>query len=316
MTDHPLPPPDGPDRADPDAELASAHLDEETTPEEQARVEADPALTAAVERFRTVAEQVRDVPPPPTGLLDQQVGAALADLDAADDGARDDGAPADGVVPLRGRRTGGTPWWQRLPLGAVAAAVVVVALVSAIGLASLAGDDDTDADTATAALDTDDSGDAGADGDSTTESMELDEAPDDGAALGPSAGSADGSAERAAFDSYDALADQLDDELARTGEDATASDATASDDAATDDAASDDAATEERSDGESIDPAAGTDPCDAVGQLDLEPTTVITVRSVLVAGTPVTAVVHTDAGERRLMVVDDATCGVVLDRTL
>lgn len=302
MTDRPLPPPDGPDRADPDAELASAHLDEETTPEERARVEADPALTAAVERFRTVAEQVRDVPPPPTGLLDQQVGAALADLDAADDGARDDGAPADGVVPLRGRRTGGAPWWQRLPLGAVAAAVVVVALVSAIGLASLAGDDETDADTATAALDTDDSGDAGADaGDGTTESMELDEAPDDGAALGPSAGSAGGSAERAAFDSYDALADQLEDELARAGPDATASD---------------DAATEEQSDGESTDPAAGTDPCDAVGQLDLEPTTVITVRSALVAGTPVTAVVHTDAGERRLVVVDDATCAVLLDRTL
>ena len=42
----------------------------------------------------------------------------------------------------------------------------------------------------------------------------------------------------------------------------------------------------------------------------------ITGRNALIGADPVTAVVHDADGGRRLTVVDDATCTVVLDRSL
>lgn len=58
------------------------------------------------------------------------------------------------------------------------------------------------------------------------------------------------------------------------------------------------------------------DPCGAVAVLGLDPPAVVVVRPVVVGSDEVTAVVHDAADGRRLAVVDDATCSVVLDRLL
>ena len=63
------------------------------------------------------------MPPAPAGLLDDHVARAMDVLRRRRAGS------------CRSRRaTGATPWWQRIPLGAVAAALVVVALVGVAGL--------------------------------------------------------------------------------------------------------------------------------------------------------------------------------------
>lgn len=282
MTDSPSPADPGP--VDPDVELASAHLDGEAGADERARVE-DPAIAAHLAAFGRVAEQVRDVPPPPAGLLDDHVTRAMASFD-------DKGR----VVPI-GRTAGATPWWQRIPLGAVAAALVVVALV---GIASLGGFGGDDEDTAATAFDsTDDSG-----GDSDMGEMGGEQAPmadtmEDGATLEAEAGLAP---DRASYDSYDDLAISLQDELARP----TAATTGAADDPDAADGAA-------RSAGDDED---GTDPCDAVAVLGIDPVAVVLVRPALVASDDVTVVVHDGEDGRRLAVVDDATCTVVLDRLL
>jgi hypothetical protein len=290
MTDPTAPPPDEPDHVHPDVELASAHLDDEVTPEERARIESEPALRSHVEALAAVVDEVREVPAPPPGLLDAHLDAALAELDADAD-ERTGGATVAPLQPRPGRSR-----WQAVPIGAVAAALIVVALVGAIGLASL-GSDDGD-DTATSALDADDSDDTFAgSGEALPEASTFDadaaEGGDDGSA-GPMADQV----ERAEFASYDELADEL------------ASRPTA--------ASGDDSATEETSTADSPDEAtrASGDPCDAVGLLELDPDEVETVLLAVVAGDPVTAVVHTTDDGRRVVVVDDATCQVVLERDL
>jgi hypothetical protein len=283
MTDSPSPADPGP--VDPDVELASAHLDDEAGADERARVE-DPVVAAHLAAFGRVADQVRDVPPPPAGLLDDQVARAMASFD---DEAR--------VVPI-GRTAGATPWWQRIPLGAVAAALIVVALV---GIASLGGFGGDDEDTAATAFDsTDDSaGDSGDDSAAGGAQAPMADAMEESATLETEAGLAP---DRARFDSYDDLVASLQDELARP---TAATGGQAGD--------PDDTAGEERSagDGEGV-----TDPCDAVAVLDVDPATVVLVRAAVVASDDVTVVVHDADDGRRLAAVDDATCTVVLDRLL
>jgi len=58
------------------------------------------------------------------------------------------------------------------------------------------------------------------------------------------------------------------------------------------------------------------DPCGAVGVLGLAEVDVEQIVAALVAGEPVTAVVHVVDGERRLSVVDDATCAVSFEQAL
>ena len=200
-----------------------------------------------------------------------------------------------------GRAQRATPWWQRIPLGAVAAALVVVALIGAISLLGQGGGDD---DTATAALDqADDSGEAGGGSDAADESMaatlDSEATPESGAP----AGGGSTPAERPAYADYEQLAGGLRDELA-----APAS-TTAPDEG--DDGAD---STERAADAESG--AEPSDPCGAVALLGLDPPAVLLVRSVVVGPDEVTAVVHDAADGRRLAVVDDATCSVVLDRPL
>lgn len=288
MTDSPTPAEPGP--VDPDVELASAHLDGEAGADERGRVD-EPAVRAHRAALASVVDQVRDVSPPPTGLVDDHVAEAMA---AFDDEGR--------VVSLGGR-TSTQAWWQRIPLGAVAAGLVVVALIGAIGLASTVNDDDS-ADTATATFDAADEGtDAG-----------DDSAPDDGESSGGAAmeestaldagAPFDATGERAAYDSYDALAGDLQEQLASAPDAGEAADAE-SDLATTSSQRTTDAGDE-----------GATDPCGAVSLLGLDPADVVLVRPVVVTPDEVTAVVHETGDGRRLTVVEDASCAVVLDRLL
>ena len=68
-------------------ELASAHLDGATTPEEAARVAADPALQARVEELRRIRDAVAEVPSVDPARRDAAIAAALAAF--ADDGSAD-----------------------------------------------------------------------------------------------------------------------------------------------------------------------------------------------------------------------------------
>lgn len=290
MTDPSSPADPGP--VDPDVELASAHLDGEAGPDEGARVE-DPVVASHLAAFRRVADQTRDVPSPPEGLVDDHVARAMAAFDG------------EGRVVSIGRAGGPTSWWQRIPLGAVAAALVVVALIGAASLGSFGGDDD---DTATSALDTADDSDDSRDGDdsggetgsagATQES--TGDAAEESTTLEADAGLAP---ERVSYVDYDGLAAGLRAELAGP--------------AATTEPASDDEDLAERTErnagsGE----GAGTDPCGAVPLLGLDPASVVLVRPAVVGSDEVTSVVHDAEDGRRLTVVDDATCTVVLDRLL
>ncbi len=306
-------------------EVVSAYLDGEATPSEVVRVETDPALgepdlAERLGAFAEVRSAVRDLPPPPAGVLDAARAAALAafdeevaggtlgagrDGDASDTGERAGDGAAVAPIAAAGsrRRQDPRPWWQRSPLGAVAAAVAVAAL--AVGVLGTVGSGEDDVDTAaelpTGAAITEESG-----GDAAFDAAEsLEAAPD--------ASGGAGAAPSLRFSSTDALADYLVDQLAR---DEASSGSAAPDDPA-DGEVADDRATAESAPADDGTGGSTPDPCDAVRLLGLDPVTVVTVVGVLVDDRPVTAVVHgTEPDARRLVVVDDASCAVVVDEAL
>jgi hypothetical protein len=130
--------------------LASTYLDGAATPDERARVEADPDLLAEVERLRNARAAMLDArwfERPDDDVREATIAAALAawDVPEADrNGSRADTRPAGPrppVVALEQRRPY-TRW-----LTAAAAAVVAVAGLGVI-VAQFGGDDDTDSSTA------------------------------------------------------------------------------------------------------------------------------------------------------------------------
>ncbi|HSP03330.1 MAG TPA: hypothetical protein VLR27_07515 [Acidimicrobiales bacterium] len=292
MTDSPTPAEPGP--VDPDVELASAHLDGEAGAEERDRVD-DPAVQAHRSAFGAVADQVRDVPPPPPGLLDDHVAAAMG---AFDDDAR--------VVPLAGR--GSTrSWWQRIPFGAVAAGLVIVALI--VGIATTTDDDD-DTDTAATALDSSGTEDAG------DEALSDDGEASAGAGMEESLESQeqfDTSGERMAYDSVDALVEDVRTRLPVGPDDPDAGAEAEADDTPV--AESDPTTTQTDRSVEDGDEGA-VDPCDAVSLLGLDPADVVLVLPAVLTPDEVTVVVHDADDGRRLTVVDDASCTTALDRLL
>lgn len=275
-----------------DAEIISAYLDGEATPAEVARVRADPSLRSAAADLEVLRDQL-SVDGPPAGLVDDHVGAALA----AFDGEHGDDEPAAGAVTdLSTRRR---PLLQRLPLGVIAAAVVLLALFGALTQIDT-GDDDTASDE-TAALDAaGDGDDAAEEADGGSEAYSMPDAADDHAGSG-----AESAPYLQAFTDTDDLARHLstrldeletrdqpaDEDMSTTGTSTTGSDAT-----------------QERA----------VNPCDAVAVAGVDPSTVTLVFPAVVAGMPVTAVVDEPAGdgERRLVVVDDGSCTVIDDRPL
>lgn len=132
-------------------ELASAYLDGEAAPGERAVVEADPALVARVDEFRSLRQALRrDLAAVDQRQLESALATALAvfDTEVGAGGERRDGAadverdPVD-LAAVRERRQ--RRWWK--PVAAVAgAAAMAVAVVS--GIANLSADGDDEATTA------------------------------------------------------------------------------------------------------------------------------------------------------------------------
>jgi hypothetical protein len=116
-------------------DLASAHLDGATTPNEAARVAADPALQARVEELRAVRDAVRDVPPVDPAMRDDAIARALSTLD-------DDDAPVAGMTPVTELtpRRGLSPRAVR----AVSAAAVILLLALLVPLLASVQDQDDD----------------------------------------------------------------------------------------------------------------------------------------------------------------------------
>lgn len=287
MTDRSAPDqtPDDPD--DRRFEAASAYVDGVATPEEIALVESDEDVRRAAEALATVRRRLPVGEPPPEET-DAHVAAALAEFDRL--GAADGAAVAD-LAAARTRR----PWEARMPrsgpsrmFGAVAAAIVLIALVAGVSLLDTGADD---AETATSA-------------DTAEESAELDATGSGGAADGEAFEDDRGVADaapapaRLAFADNDALADYVAQELRVA--------AGADEGAAEPSEPTLDSTTAEQESSAACDPVETA----AVGDAP-----VVAVIPAVVAGESVTAVV-TDDGGRRLVVVDDATCAVVDDRTL
>ncbi len=139
----------GPTPPTSDDELLSAVLDGEATEGEIARVRSDPALQARLEQLTAISDAVGVATPPPAGLVDQAVDAALEHL--ATTGAGVVAPPVDELSARRAARS------RRFgPLLAAAAVVVLVAL----GAVAIRGLDDSDSSTDTAAASLDAADDA------------------------------------------------------------------------------------------------------------------------------------------------------------
>ena len=150
---------------DPLDELASAHLDGATTPEEAALVETDPELQARVEALGAVRSALAVAPLVDDERREQAIAAALAAYDEQNDTTVP--APSVGsLTPLADRRRGPSPHAWRI-IGAAAAVAALAALVpllaslssrsdnSTASLATAGRDEDTDAQVPSAAAESD-----------------------------------------------------------------------------------------------------------------------------------------------------------------
>jgi hypothetical protein len=296
MTDRPAP---DPSPADPDFELASAHLDGESTPDEAALVEGDAVLAALVEDLRGLVTSL-DPGEAPAALMESHVAVALAAYD--DERGSSPAAPVTALATARAERSR-PRWYDRIPLGAVAAAILLVALVGGLSLVDFDGNED---DTAAVQADMEDSdestqfggtGDALQDGAGESAGTVSDGGASGGggAVLEPTAG-----AERRAFEDANELAAFVSEELANRR-------ATAAPSAGEDSTAGDDG-----------DLAAPDAACDlqGVARTAAGPGTVESVLAAVVAGQPVSAFVIETSEGPELVVVDETTCAVTDQRAL
>ena len=283
-----------------DVEMVSAYLDGEASATEVERIQSDPDLLAAVDRLgRTVQllqadllteDPVTEDPVSGTGdMVDRHVAAALDTFPASAVGTR--------VVDLETERR--RRWYDRVPLGAVAAAAVAIALV---GAATQIGTDDSD-DTATADVAAEDaaSGAAGAGDDTAAVS---DAGAGTGGSVSPGLESdaltAGGGSARPGFADTDSLADHVREVIGTSRSGAPAEGSAAEDGQAE----------------QFGDEADASSSCDAVRTADLGEAPVVLVLPASVSGRDVTAVVADEGTGRRLVVIDDLTCEVVDDRGL
>lgn len=252
-------------------------------------------------------------PAPPPGVLDAARAAAMTAFDehhalttdAAGTEAAPAGAPVGDLDAARSRR-----WYQRVPLGAVAAAIAAIALVGTLTQIDTGGDDDLAtavADESTAALDTaDDFGDD-SDAGSTAAAPEA----FDSDSAGADGGFEDGARVEQGAASLDAAAsyEDLDTFLAVVaGQDPPAPAGSAPPPSTT---------TQSEGDGTGGDPDDGESaPCDAVATADVDDVIAIEVAFVDDLGVLVAAVVYESDAGVRVTAVDLASCVVLDDRAL
>lgn len=290
------------DTLDPD-ELVSAYLDGETTAAESARIEGDVDLLARVETLARVRAQL-EVDPQPPAAADAQRSAALAAFDELDFTAGDETPPGT-VTDLASRRR---PWHQRMPLGAVAAAIAVVALAAGVVAGfDLTSDSSGGDDMAASEL-----------GDQDDVTLDAGASGVDAAELAPAADGSDGA--RLAFADADALAAHLRARLEPAGA-PTAGSGGSSSGAAGGGGGGGSAPLEEPDatpDGAEADTEAARafDPCDAVQVSGVDPNTVRLVDGFVLRGIDVTAVVHTDGDADQVVVVADESCEIIERRPL
>lgn len=110
-------------------ELASAYLDGVASPDEVARVDADPALQARVARLAEVRTALHAVPAPPAHQREVALAAARATFDA------DVTAPSPPSPAARWR-------WSPRTVRLVGAAAVVLLLAAVVPLLGRLGDDE------------------------------------------------------------------------------------------------------------------------------------------------------------------------------
>lgn len=269
-------------------ELASAHLDGATSPEDAARVEADPALRARVEELRRVRAALGVVPAVDATRRDAAIAAALAAF--AEEGAREDAAPAARVTSLTDVRARRGPSPRSLKILGAAAAVAALALLAPV-LGDLAQSDDSPSFEATGdALE--DAAQGAADGGA---GQELGGAEVSTTTAAPAAERAD----LGAFDDVDSLVATVvaGGDLAFAPGDAFSS------------------PTEGAADDASLRYAE----CDRAreAEVNLAPAAATSVAVATVAGEPVVVVVRTaDDGTRTLLVYELVGCDVLAERAL
>lgn len=113
------------DHHDPLTELASAHLDGETSPEEDARLLADPAATARLDRLAATREAIRsELPAVAEERRDAAIQAALAAYDASGHSV---------VTPITAAASRRGPTRTLALVGAAAALALLALLVPLLG---------------------------------------------------------------------------------------------------------------------------------------------------------------------------------------
>ena len=207
------------DHDDPTDDLASAHLDGATTPEEDAAVAGDPAVLARLDALRSARDRLRATADQDTVDPGRREAAIAAALAAFDDARPTEAAGDAAVAPLAPRRALPTLGGRWRALG-IAAAVALVAL--AVPLLSRLGSDDGD--------DLASSGDAAED---STTSAAVEEST--AGAAGPTADAAfdapASSAPLGSFESVDELAAAVHAQLGQRAAAAGSAPLTAGDDA-------------------------------------------------------------------------------------
>jgi hypothetical protein len=124
-------------------DLASAHLDGATSPEEAAEVAADPRLQARVEALRAVRAALQGLPPVDPGHREAAIAAALAAAAPSAHAVDAVEAPATVTALTATRRR--TPTRTLRVLGAAAAVALIAVLVPLLGRLSTSEDDQSTA---------------------------------------------------------------------------------------------------------------------------------------------------------------------------
>lgn len=244
-------------------------------------------------------------PAPPPGVLDAARAAAMAAFDDAH-GGRDDATPSAPVGDLAAARA--RRWYQRVPLGAVAAVIAAIAVVGTLTQIDTGGDDDLATAVADDSAELDTSGDLGGDAssggaaDAPVAGFEADESyADDGARTEEGAATLDAAASYEDLDAFLAVVAGQDPTVVAESPPPQPSTTTQSGSTGSGD---------DSADGD------GSAPCDAVATADVDGVVAVEVAFVEDLGVLVAAVVYESETGARVTAVDLSSCDVLEDRAL